>query len=215
MLYESNYNQYYLEHSWGPWKNHLYISRDGESGKFKYTYPKDYYDKYREQKGLLNYTMVGNKGAEADKEFESSYYSKNIDKVINGAVKTTVNALNFGLDLKGKAEGYLTRFGNAVANSWNNAKSFTSTQYNAGKQFVSNLWDSAKNVVTSKRISASVQNLMQGAAKAIGNSWGKAKNAAGTAANNIKNTASNTAQNVKNTVSNATENVKKKINKGG
>ena len=45
MLYESNYNQYYLEHSWGPWKKHLYISRDRESGKIIYKYPPVEYDK--------------------------------------------------------------------------------------------------------------------------------------------------------------------------
>ena len=187
MLYESNYNQYYLEHSWGPWKKHMYISREGESGKFTYKYPKEYYDKYKNYKKTnLDVTGETNKKADENSDYYNSYYN-DVDKVINRSVKATVNALNFGLDLKGKAEGYLTRFGNAVANAWNSAKSPDRTRIQAGKQFVQNMFDYSVNTVTSKRISASVKNLMEGAAKAVSNSWGKAKETASNVKNAVKN----------------------------
>ena len=186
MLYESNYNQYYLEHSWGPWKKHLYISRDGESGKFVYKYPKDYYDKYKSyKKSNLDVTGETNKKADENADYYNSYYN-DVDKVINRSVKAAVNALNFSADMKGKAEGYFNRFGNAVANAWNSAKDPDRTRVQAGKSFIQNMWNYTTNTVTAKRVSASVQNLMEGAAKAIGNSWGKAKSKAEEKVHEIK-----------------------------
>ena len=194
MLYESTYNQYFLEHSWGPWKKHLYISRDGESGKYTYKYPKEYYDKYRayqydkanaayrnpEFKSIderQNYIdKVFNKKADKDSEYYNSYYN-DIDKVINRSVKAAVNALNFGSELKGKAEGYLNRFANAVANAWDSGTSKVSSYAAAGKSYVQGagyLASTAAKVVAPK-VSASVQNLVKGAKTAISNSWGKLK----------------------------------------
>ena len=174
MLYESRYNQYFLEHSWGPWKKHLYISREGESGKFKYKYPADYYNKY---KGYQKLEGDSGKAADRNAEYYNSYYNTDVDKVINRSVKAAVKALNFGTDLKGKAEGYLNRFANAVSNAWNSAKSPDRTRVQAGKQFASNLWNYTKGTVTARRIAASVQNLVKGAGEAISKSWGRAKDA--------------------------------------
>lgn len=221
MLYESRYNQYFLEHSWGPWKKHMYISREGESGKFTYKYPPEYYMKYGKRRTDKMY-VNGNKWLEArqagdtkkadalweerrkiaqknptrDSEYYNEYYNTDVDKVINRSVKAAVKALNFGMDLKGKAEGYLNRFANAVSNAWNSAKSPDRTRVQAGKQFVSNLLDYTKGTVTAKRISASVQNLVKGASEAISKSWGRGKDTASKAAESAKDTLKKTRKKI-------------------
>ncbi len=209
MLYESTYNQYFLEHSWGPWRKHMYISRDGESGNYTYKYPKEYYDKYktytkerasnasRSSLDMSKAQYDSSRTADQNKEYYDDYYN-DIDKIINRSVKAAVSALNFGHNLRTKAEGYLNRFGNAVANAWNSAKSPVRTRIQAGKQFVSNMWNYTKNRVTAKRIAASVQNLIKGAGEAISKGWNEAKNSkAGRA---IKNTVEDTKRKVRNTV---------------
>ena len=174
MLYESTYNQYFLEHSWGPWKKHMYISRDGETGNYTYKYPKEYYDKYKTNSSRVA-GFDPTKRADENAEYYNNYYDTDIDKIINRSVKAAVSALNFGHNLRTKAEGYLNRFGNAVANAWNSAKSPDRTRIQAGKQFISNMWNYTKNTVTAKRIAASVQNLIKGAGEAISKSWNRAK----------------------------------------
>ena len=202
MLYESTYNQYFLEHSWGPWKKHMYISREGESGHFTYKYPKEYYDKYKQyKKANLDVTGETTKKADQNADYYNSYYNTNIDKVINRSVKAAVNALNFGVDTKNKAEGYLNRFANAVANAWNSAKSPDRTRIQAGKQFVSNVANYVANTVTAKRISSSVQNLVKGAGEAISKSWNSAKAKAENATADVKKKLRDTKNTIKNRVS--------------
>lgn len=199
MLYESTYNQYFLEHSSGPWKKHLYISRDGESGKFTYKYPKEYYDKYKTyKKQNLDVTGETRKRADENADYYNSYYNTGVDKVINRSVKAAVEALNFGMDVKEKAEGYLNRFANAVADAWNSAKSPDRTRVQAGKQFVSNMWNYTKNTVTAKRISSSVQNLIKGASEAIEKGWNDVKNSK--AGKTVQRTADELGRKVRNTV---------------
>lgn len=222
MLYESTYNQYFLEHSWGPWKKHLYISRDGESGKFTYKYPKEYYDKYKQYKRTTAATSKGalmrgdtdraidyakkvgynaERKADENAEYYNEYYDSDFDKVINRSVKAAVNALNFGVDMKNKAEGYLNRFANAVADAWNGAKSPDRTRVQAGKQFVSNLWDSLSNTVTAKKVSSSIQNLVKGAGELVKKTWDDVKNSktvkkAERTVDRAKETVANTARSI-------------------
>ena len=217
MLYESTYNQYFLEHSWGPWKKHLYISREGESGRFTYKYPKEYYDKYKtykkeadartqdalnrgDLKKAVEYSKKGVYNAErtADRnaEYYESYYDTDFDKVINRSVKAAVNALNFGLDMKDKAEGYLNRFANSVANAWNKTTSAVSSYAQKGKSFLSGagyLTSTAAKVIAPK-VASSVQNLVKGAGEAISKTWNNAKT-------KVNETAENVKKKVKNTVS--------------
>lgn len=221
MLYESTYNQYFLEHSWGPWKKHLYISRDGESGKFTYKYPQEYYDKYRQKGRELLAKSKGarmrgdmtrssqlsreaspyyTKSADESADYYNEYYNTDVDKVINRSVKAAVKALNFGMDMKEKAEGYLNRFANAVADAWNSAKSSDRICVQAGKQFVSNMWNYAKNTVTAKRISSSVQNLIKGAGEAIEKGWNEAKETARKAKKQVTTTADDLGRKVRNTL---------------
>lgn len=211
MLYESTYNQYFLEHSWGPWKKHLYISRDGESGKFTYKYPKEYYQKYRtfNSNRVTNALVEGrtndaialrNKSGSRDAEFYNEYYNTGVDKVINRSVKAAVKALNFGVELKGKAEDYLNRFGNAVANAWNTTKSKASAYAQTGKNFVSNLANKVTSNVTVQRISASVKNLIQGAGAAIEETWNDAKKTANKVKKQVTTTADELGWKVRNTV---------------
>lgn len=195
MLYESNYNQYFLEHSWGPWKKHLYISRDGESGRYTYKYPKEYYDKYKTNSSRVT-GFDSTKRADENAAYYDSYYNTKVDKVINRSVKAAVKALNFGMDMKEKAEGYLNRFANAVSDAWNSAKSPDRTRIQAGKQFVSNMWNYAKNTVTAQRIAASVQNLVKGAGEAISKGWEEAKEKA----NKVSNAASEAKKKLKNKI---------------
>lgn len=231
MLYESTYNQYFLEHSWGPWKKHLYISRDGESGKYTYKYPKEYYDRYKSDKlsKIKSGFVEGNKtdsrwmknlrresykdiqgksgeelrrDAEAD-SYEDEYYDSTLDKVINNSVKAAVNALNFGADMKNKAEGYLNRFANAVADAWNGAKSSDRTRVQAGKKFVSDLWDYTKNTVTAKKISSSIQNLVKGAGELVKKTWDDTKKKAKNAKRAVTETARSAKTGIVNTIKGA------------
>lgn len=201
MLYESTYNQYFLEHSWGPWKKHLYISRDGESGKYTYKYPKEYYEKYRpwkkeRAKYVENFVTDKDRAADENSEYYNEYYS-DFDKVINRSVKKAVDALNFAHDTRVKAEGYLNRFANAVKDAWNGAKSPDRTRIQAGKKFIGDLWDYAKNTVTTKRISSSIQNLVQGAGEAISKTWNDTKEKTKTTLTTAKNKLLNTKGKVK------------------
>ena len=216
MLYESRYNQYFLEHSSGPWKKHLYISRDGTSGRFVYKYPKEYYDKYRVAKDVdtgeirdpLNvrgghrYTFEDRSSKPADKnsEYYNEYYNTGIDKVINRSVKKAVDALNFGLDMKEKAEGYLNRFANSVADAWNKTKSSVSSFASKGKSFLSGtgyLASTAAKVVAPK-VASSVKNLIEGAAEAVKNTWKEVKN--NKTVKKITNAADELGRKVRNTV---------------
>lgn len=203
MLYESTYNQYFLEHSWGPWKKHMYISRDEKNGRFVYKYPKEYYEKYEKRRADKMYTdgnewlkarqagdtekanalwkerqKIAQKDATRDSEYYNEYYNTDVDKVINRSVKSAVKALNFGMDMKEKAEGYLNRFAKAVSNAWNSTKGKVSSYTNTGKSFlqgVGYLTKTAAKVVT-PRIAASVQNLIKGASEAISKGWNNVAN---------------------------------------
>lgn len=222
MLYESTYNQYFLEHSWGPWKKHMYISREGESGKFTYKYPREYYEKYEKRRNDKLYKngnewlkayqagdtekanalwdkqkKIENKDATRDSEYYNEYYNTGVDKVINRSVKAAVKALNFGVELKGKAEDYLNRFGNAVANAWNTTKSKASAYAQTGKNFVSNLANKVTSNVTVQRISASVKNLIQGAGAAIEETWNDAKKKVTTTADELGRKVRNTVKGVR------------------
>lgn len=207
----------------------MYISRDGESGKYTYKYPKEYYDRYKSDKlaKIKSGFVEGNKtdsrwmknlrresykdiqgksgeelrrDAEAD-SYEDEYYDSTIDKVINNSVKAAVNALNFGADMKNKAEGYLNRFANAVADAWNGAKSPDRTRVQAGKKFVSDLWDYTKNTVTAKKVSSSIQNLVKGAGELVKKTWDDVKNSktvkkAERTVDRAKETVANTARSI-------------------
>lgn len=205
MLYESNYNQYFLEHSWGPWKKHLYISREGESGRFTYKYPKEYYDKYKTNSTRVEGYESG-KRADENAAYYDSYYN-GVDKVINRSVKAAVKALNFGLDMKDKAENYLNRFGNAVANAWNKTKTAVSSFASAGKTFLKGTGYIAKTAarVTMPKVAASVQNLIKGAGEAVSKGWNSAKEGARKAGETVKTAASNAKTAVTNTVNNLTK----------
>lgn len=222
MLYESTYNQYFLEHSWGPWKKHMYISRDEKNGRFVYKYPKEYYEKYNTfkkdrldkaiadtkrgagpTKNIANANYDSSRSANQNAAYYNSYYNIGIDKVINRSVKAAVKAMNFGLDMKEKAEGYLNRFAKAVSNAWNGAKSPDRTRVQAGKQFVSNMWNYTKNTVTAKRISSSIQNLIKGAGEAISKGWNEAKDTANKAKQKVTTTVDELGRKVRNTVTDA------------
>ena len=203
MLYESNYNQYFLEHSWGPWKKHLYISRDEKNGKFVYKYPQEYYEKYRNaeatkfasqgKRGLYKYTQ-GASNEELEKmganNYNDTFYNTSFDKVINNSVKAAVSALNFGMDMKDKAENYLTRFGNAVANAWNKTKTAVSSFASTGKRYLKGAGYLAKTVVkvTAPKVAASVRNLIKGAGEAVSKGWKKVKDSAQNVKTNVSNT---------------------------
>lgn len=214
MLYESEYNQYFLEHSWGPWKKHLYISRDEKDGHFVYKYPPEYYNKYRgwkqtraeaavddmkkgwgsTSKNVANANYDRSRSADQNVQYYNEYYNTGVDKFINRSVKAAVKALNFGLDMKEKAEGYLTRFGNAVAGAWNNAKTKVTSNatFQAGKNFVSNMANQVKSNVTVQRVASSIQNLIKGAGEAVSKGWNAAKTGARNAAKSVSDTVTNT-----------------------
>lgn len=197
MLYESTYNQYFLEHSWGDWKNHLYISKEKKDGKWVYHYPQSYYDQYKQElmtraaknrnrNAYNKYANLSNEDIDNSKS-QSRYFNlyaerrageaTGVEKIINNSVKAAVNVLNFGADMKDKATDYLNRFGNAVANAWNNTKSKISSFAGKGKSFLkgAGYLASKASEVIAPRVSASVKNLIKGAGEAISKGWNSAK----------------------------------------